>query len=198
MFQSQFAGPSSCRKSLKAIEADIHHANSLAAAVQRAYGGACLQMSLSLSPFATVYLFLMQWLDCTCAYPLPSYLGLLHVLVYKVYVDGKTKVTSYERQATLREFYGVIYPSLQQLESNMTDMDDTKEWNRCRDIFSKKVNQEWNKLSDKELERENECGICMESCTKMVLPDCNHAMCINCYHDWYRDCWHFIYLSALS
>lgn len=34
-------------------------------------------------------------------------------------------------------------------------------------------------------DREDECGICLETCTKMVLPNCNHAMCINCYRDWY-------------
>ena len=38
---------------------------------------------------------------------------------------------------------------------------------------------------DVELERENECGICLEPCTKMVLPNCCHTMCVNCYHDWY-------------
>jgi hypothetical protein len=37
---------------------------------------------------------------------------------------------------------------------------------------------------DKDDEREDECGICLETCTKMVLPNCNHAMCINCYRDW--------------
>ncbi|KAG9147286.1 hypothetical protein Leryth_018012 [Lithospermum erythrorhizon] len=34
------------------------------------------------------------------------------------------------------------------------------------------------------MQRENECGICLEPCTKMVLPNCCHAMCINCYRDW--------------
>lgn len=36
-----------------------------------------------------------------------------------------------------------------------------------------------------DMERENECGICLEPCTKIVLPNCCHAMCINCYRDWY-------------
>jgi hypothetical protein len=38
---------------------------------------------------------------------------------------------------------------------------------------------------DADDDREDECGICLETCTKMVLPNCNHAMCINCYRDWY-------------
>lgn len=42
------------------------------------------------------------------------------------------------------------------------------------------------KLSNLDLEREDECGICLEPCTKMVLPNCCHAMCIHCYHDWYE------------
>ncbi|XP_078447276.1 E3 ubiquitin-protein ligase AIRP2-like isoform X2 [Wolffia australiana] len=134
-------------------------------------------MRVGFTPLATVYLFLLDWLDCACSYSLLSYLGLLHVLVAKVYIDGKTKVSSYERQATLQEFYGTLYPSLQQLESNSSpDSDEPNDWDQ----------KPWRRAptTDKELERENECGICMEHCTKMVLPTCNHAMCINCYHDW--------------
>jgi len=38
---------------------------------------------------------------------------------------------------------------------------------------------------DLDFDRDEECGICLEPCTQMVLPNCCHAMCINCYHDWY-------------
>ncbi|PKU78467.1 hypothetical protein MA16_Dca018858 [Dendrobium catenatum] len=31
--------------------------------------------------------------------------------------------------------------------------------------------EEWRKISDKDLERDNECGICMAICTKMVLSN---------------------------
>ena len=41
-----------------------------------------------------------------------------------------------------------------------------------------------NGFSNVDLEREDECGICLEPCTKMVLPNCCHEMCINCYRDW--------------
>ena len=37
---------------------------------------------------------------------------------------------------------------------------------------------------DLDLEWEQECGICMENNTKVVLPDCNHAMCLKCFRDW--------------
>ncbi|CAA6668262.1 unnamed protein product [Spirodela intermedia] len=172
MFQSNLAHPLSLRESLQAVEADIQHANSLS-------WGACLQMRLAFTPFATVYLFLLEWLDCACSYSLPSYLGLLHVLVTKVYVEGKTKVSSYERQATLQEFYGTLYPSLQQLESSSSaELAEAEGW--CRKGWRRAMAPP----PDKDAERENECGICMEPCTKMVLPNCNHAMCINCYHDW--------------
>ena len=35
-----------------------------------------------------------------------------------------------------------------------------------------------------DLEWEQECGICMENNTKVVLPGCNHAMCLKCFRDW--------------
>jgi hypothetical protein len=65
---------------------------------------------------------------------------------------------------------------------------ELKDKTRSKDIIGRKRTEEWKKqqqLSDKDMEREDECGICMEICTKMVLPNCNHAMCINCYRDWY-------------
>ncbi|KAL6496175.1 E3 ubiquitin-protein ligase airp2 [Orobanche gracilis] len=36
-------------------------------------------------------------------------------------------------------------------------------------------------LSETEIEREEECGICMEMNTKVVLPNCSHSLCMNCY-----------------
>lgn len=183
MFQNQLVR-SSYRESIKALEADIQHANTLAAAIPRAYGGACLQMRLSYSPLAPLFFLLVQWMDCTCTYALPSYLGLLQILVYKVHVDGETTISSYERKASLREFYDVIYPSLQQLESDLMQFEDTKQRGQCIDMFNRKRLEERRKPFDKEWEREDECGICMEGCTKMVLPNCNHAMCISCYRDW--------------
>jgi hypothetical protein len=101
--------PLSLRGSLKALEADIHHANTLAHAIHRAYGGTCVQMRLSYSSMAPIILNLIQWMDCSCSlsYTLPSYLGLLEVLVYKVYVDGDASISTIERRASLKEFYGM-------------------------------------------------------------------------------------------
>lgn len=55
-----------------------------AAALPGDYGGNCVQMRLSYSPFAPFILFLVEWMDYSCTDALPSYLGLLHILVYKV------------------------------------------------------------------------------------------------------------------
>lgn len=102
----------------------------------REYDGTCLQMRLSYSPAAHLFLFLVQWTDCYLA----GALGLLRILIYKVickmlcnnflmfllkfamitwqralicdvylqaYADGKTTMSIHERKASIREFYGV-------------------------------------------------------------------------------------------
>lgn len=51
--------------------------------------------------------------------------------------------------------------------------------------YRKRDEEEHRQTSDIDIEREEECGICMEMNSKIVLPDCNHAMCLKCYHEWY-------------
>jgi hypothetical protein len=63
--------------------------------------------------------------------------------------------------------------------------DMTREEGHCLEMIVKNRLEDRRKLSDVELLREDECGICLEPCTKMVVPSCCHAMCINCYRDWY-------------
>ncbi|XP_031093038.1 E3 ubiquitin-protein ligase AIRP2-like [Ipomoea triloba] len=75
-----------------------------------------------------------------------------------------------ERKATLRDFYAVIYPSLKQLEGNLAG-----DRSRCSGNLSRVVDEG----------EDDECGICMESGANMVLPNCAHSMCINCFHHWY-------------
>ncbi|KAL6186399.1 hypothetical protein ACLB2K_042519 [Fragaria x ananassa] len=164
-------------ESIKALEADIQHANSLAASLPRDYGGNCIQMRLSYSPFAPLFLYFIEWMDYSCTDILPNYLGLLHILVYKVYVDEVPSISSKEQKITIREFYGVIYPYLRQLESEFNELEDSKK-------RSKKRTEDRKNLSDIDLERDDECGICMENYAKMVLPNCGHSMCITCFHDW--------------
>lgn len=51
-----------------------------ASGYSREYDGACLQMRLSYSPCAHIFMFLVQWADCHLA----SALGLIRILIYKV------------------------------------------------------------------------------------------------------------------
>jgi hypothetical protein len=47
-----------------------------------------VQMRLSFSSLAPLFLYLIQWLDCGCCYALPSYLGLFHILICKVQIKS--------------------------------------------------------------------------------------------------------------
>ncbi|XP_008806536.1 E3 ubiquitin-protein ligase AIRP2-like isoform X1 [Phoenix dactylifera] len=185
----------SFKDSLKVLEADIQHANTLlphsclsqlecimtrASDFPREYDGACLQMRVSYSPAAHLFLFLVQWTDCSLA----GALGLLRILIYKVYVDGTTTMSTHERKASIKEFYAVIFPSLLQLQRGITDMEDKKQRAVCMERYRRRDDDERKQLSDIDAEREEECGICMEMNSKIVLPNCSHALCMNCYRDW--------------
>ncbi|CAL5084534.1 unnamed protein product [Urochloa decumbens] len=115
----------SFRDSLKVLEADIQHANSLAS--EREYDGACLQMRMAYCPAAHFFLFLVQWTDCSLA----GALGLLRILIYKVYADGTTTMSTHERKASIREFYAVIFPSLMQLHEGINEVEDKKQKAIC-------------------------------------------------------------------
>ncbi|XP_071711660.1 E3 ubiquitin-protein ligase AIRP2-like isoform X2 [Rutidosis leptorrhynchoides] len=133
-------------------------------------------MELGYSDIAYILSFLLQWIDSPCSCLLQTCLNFCHVVVHKVMPDEKPKPTSLGRKASIREFYDVILPSLKRLHTNPKELD----------INEDNINrtEKKNKRSDRDMEREDECGICLEPCTKMVLPNCCHAMCINCYHDW--------------
>ncbi|XP_057458635.1 E3 ubiquitin-protein ligase AIRP2-like isoform X2 [Lotus japonicus] len=143
--------------------------------------GAFLQMRLSYSPAAEFFLFMVKWIDCRLA----GALGFLRILIYKAYNDGKTTMYVYERKASLKEFYGVIFPSLLQLHRGITDVDERKQRDLCATKYKPKDMIRKGKLSDIDLEREEECGICMETNKKVVLPNCNHSLCVKCFRDWH-------------
>ncbi|KAI4382496.1 hypothetical protein MLD38_008452 [Melastoma candidum] len=177
---------SSYQDSLKVLEYDIQHANSLAAAIPRGNGGARLQMKLVYNHLAPLFFLLLQWMDCSCTCLLPRYLDLFHIIIYKVYSDGRPKRTTHGRKASIRDFYAVILPSLRRLQRDL-EMEDFNKVTAQRLAIesgcSKKVEADL-RLTNIDLEREDECGICLEPCTKMVLPNCCHAMCMNCYRNW--------------
>lgn len=70
-----------------------------------------------------------------------------------------------------------------QLEGGLTEKEDKKQRAICMERYKKNVDEERNTLSELDLEREEECGICLETNGKVVLPTCNHSMCIRCYRD---------------
>ncbi|KAH6763973.1 RING/U-box superfamily protein [Perilla frutescens var. hirtella] len=171
----------SFRDSIKLLEADIQHANTLASDFPREYDGACLQMRMSYSPAAHFFLFLVQWTDCRLA----GVLGLLRILIYKVYVDGTTTMSTYEKKASIREFYAVIYPSLLQLQRGITDSEDKEQKAVCMERYRRRDGERHEHCSEVYIEGEEECGICMETKSKVLLPNCNHEMCLKCYREWH-------------
>lgn len=162
------------QESVKALEADIEHANTLASEFMRDYDGSVIQMRMAYSAVAH---FLVQWTDCRLA----SALGLLKIMIFKVYPDdGTTSMPAWEREANIREFYGVLFPSLLQLPSGITELDDKKQRRLCVDRFRRRDAS----FSQLDLERELECGICLEANAKIVLPDCTHSLCLSCFEHW--------------
>ncbi|CAO2825163.1 unnamed protein product [Amaranthus hypochondriacus] len=158
----------SFRESIKSLEADIQHANTLASGYRRQPDGACFQMRLSYSPAAHLFLFFVQWTDCYLA----GALGLLRILIYMTYADGRTTMSVHEKKASIRQFYGI------------TERDDQKQKEVCALKYRKKDEYDKYKLMELEKEIDEECGICMEINDMLVLPYCNHSLCSKCYKDW--------------
>ncbi|KAK4780227.1 hypothetical protein SAY87_016333 [Trapa incisa] len=167
------------KESLKALEADIQHANTLALDYPRD-NGSHLQMRLSFSPVAHLFLFLVQWSDCHLA----GALGLLRVLIYVTCADGKTSMSVYERKASIKDFYAVIFPSLLQLQKGITELEERKQKEACSARYRKREESPRGRLSELDLEREEECGICLETTSRVVLPNCCHSLCLKCYENW--------------
>ncbi|KAG6536562.1 hypothetical protein ZIOFF_001620 [Zingiber officinale] len=144
------------------------------------YDGACLQMRMSYSSAAHLFLFLVQWTDCSLA----GALGLLRIMIYKVHSDGSTSMSNHERKASLKEFYTIIFPSLLQLQKGLTEMEFKRQKAEFMERYKRKEEDGRKNLSEIDLEREEECGICLEMNSKLVLPNCSHSMCLKCYRDW--------------
>ncbi|KAL2901564.1 E3 ubiquitin-protein ligase AIRP2, partial [Bienertia sinuspersici] len=78
----------------------------------------------------------------------------------------------------------VILHYLHRLHANISELRDGANSSSSSDLAIRKIGQESRQLSDIDFDREDECGICLEPYTKVVLPNCCHSMCINCYRDW--------------
>lgn len=64
-------------------------------------------------------------------------------------------------------------------------MEDKKQKSICVERYRRREDDDKQQFSEIDVEREEECGICMETNSKVVLPNCGHAMCMRCYHEWY-------------
>lgn len=84
------------------------------------------------------------------------------------------------------ETLAVILPSLQRLHGSLEKLEICMKGSSTMEFssYGRKMIEGNGKLINVDLEREDECGICLEPCTKMVLPNCCHAMCIKCYRKW--------------
>jgi hypothetical protein len=89
---------------------------------------------------------------------------------------------------------GVIFPSLLQLPSGITELDDRKQRILCLKKFRSRDEQ----LSEVDTERELECGICLEVSRKIVLPDCAHTLCMRCFEDWYSSFLHTLCMRCFE
>ena len=92
---------------------------------------------------------------------------------------------------------GVIFPSLLQLQRGITDVEDRKQKDICATKYRPRDMAGKGKLSEIDIEREEECGICLEMNNKVVLPNCYHSMCMKCYRDWWANCDYALALISL-
>lgn len=67
----------------------------------------------------------------------------------------------------------------------MTDAEDKRQKAVCIERYRRREEEEQRQCSGIDFDREDECEICMETNSKVVLPSCNHAMCMKCYREWY-------------
>ncbi|KAL8230557.1 hypothetical protein R6Q57_000335 [Mikania cordata] len=172
------------RDSLKVLEVDIQFANMLAASIPRDKNGAFIRMEMGYSDMSYILSFLLSWINSPCSCLLQTCLNCCYVVVHKVLPDERPKLTLRGKKASIRELYDVILPSLKRLGTTPLELDINEDDFQSFGTNPMKKITKTTKSSELDMEREDECGICLESCTKMVLPDCCHSMCINCYHDW--------------
>ncbi|KHN06237.1 RING finger protein 141 [Glycine soja] len=90
----------------------------------------------------------------------------------------------YERKASIRQFYSIIFPALLQLEKGITDLEERKQKEVYALRYQRKSEFNERRQSEIDIEREEECGVCLEVKAKVVLPNCCHYMCLKCYRDW--------------
>jgi hypothetical protein len=71
-----------------------------------------------------------------------------------------------------------------QLHDGISDDDDRRQKAACSDRYRRRDDDSDKSKRPVDAEIDEECGICMELNGKVVLPNCSHAMCIECYRQW--------------
>jgi hypothetical protein len=82
-------------------------------------------------------------------------------------------------------FSAIIFPALLQLQKGVTDLEERKQKEVNANRYQKKTDFKDRRESKIDIEREQECGVCLEVKAKVVLPNCCHQMCFKCYREWY-------------
>ncbi|XP_028556526.1 E3 ubiquitin-protein ligase AIRP2-like isoform X2 [Dendrobium catenatum] len=140
--------------SLKSLLADIELANTLASEFQ-SKDGAYLQMMMSYSPAAKHFLCIAKWADCS----LGVALGLAGA-------------------------FGLLRVLICEMQKGIAVIEDYNRMPLCIERGRKIADAERRQFSELDIERDEECGICMELNGKIVIPNCCHAMCFKCYSNW--------------
>ncbi|KAG6425457.1 hypothetical protein SASPL_115892 [Salvia splendens] len=201
----------SLRESINAVEADIHHANTLVAALPRDIreDNCFIQMKLSLSPFAPLLMSVLEWMDCSCFDTFLTCLGLFHVLVYQVsyhsyslrYTLTTCRLQTQKKgerpsaNSTVKSILltnNIYYSNIN--KHHMFDVQFVL-FKKIAVIYPMLKQLEGNlegltqapddNVNKEEDEEEEECGICMEMDCRVALPNCGHSMCITCFEEWY-------------
>jgi len=81
-------------------------------------------------------------------------------------------------------FSAIIFPALLQLQKGVTDLEERKQKEVNANRYQKKTDFKDRRESKIDIEREQECGVCLEVKAKVVLPNCCHQMCFKCYREW--------------
>lgn len=66
----------------------------------------------------------------------------------------------------------------------ITDVEEWKQREICSSRYRRREEMDKGKLSEVDIEREEECGICLEKASRIVLPNCCHSLCLKCYQNW--------------
>ncbi|KAB1201195.1 hypothetical protein CJ030_MR0G004676 [Morella rubra] len=148
MWQKQ-PNKSCFRESIKALEADIQHANTL-----------FLVCGPPFHPFSRVGLDVFPP-HVRGRVGSPTLLEkLVNVLLIRLWymLMGCQRCPQRERKATLREFYAVIYPSLRQLEGEFIELEGNALRSQSMEVLTRKRGDGRMKLSDSDLEKKKNAG----------------------------------------